>query len=391
MPLLDLLPVWSDCAVPTMPQKLTPTTVPTSLLTFLGVAAFERLDDDRFVLCGPAPDWLDQHWPSLATMEPVALPEHFLFLAHFLGEEDAFADARAGTVHASGPWTEAADDGPDMLLEAFSIGLDEQDLLLLKPARIDQTRFRRVLQQSRDLSLEHYALRQSLDQREVLLHCLVHDLSTPLAGVRSSLSLLREDHAPQDASSVDDETHEVLVLALRQVEKAQRMLRDLLEAYTSAAHGGATLPDLYDTATETLALLRPVGKERGVRLELDAEPGEWHVTGERRRLERVLFNLVDNALRYAPAGSTVTVHLSQEDGAITCEVHDAGPGVAPEHVPRLFRKFEQGSRAAGAVGLGLYFCRITVEGWGGTIGYREAPSGGACFWFRLPADPSVPA
>lgn len=370
-----------------MPQKLTSTTVPTSLLTFLGVAAYERLDDGRFVLCGPAPDWLVTHWPSLSTTEPVALPERFLFLAHFLDENDAFADAHDGRVHASGPWTEAAEEGPDVLLEAFSIGLDGQDLLLIKPARIDQARFRRVLQQSRDLSLEHYALQQSIDQREVLLHCLVHDLSTPLAGVRSSLSLLSEDFAPPDPASVEDETHEVVELALRQVEKAQRMLRDLLEAYTSAARGATALPDLHDTVTETIALLRPVAEERGIRLELvaeGAESAEWHVAGERRRLERVLFNLIDNALRYAPAGSTVTVRLTRENGGITCAVCDAGPGVPSKQVPRLFRKFEQGSGTAGAVGLGLYFCRITVEGWGGTIGYRDAPSGGASFWFRLP-------
>ena len=53
-------------------------------------------------------------------------------------------------------------------------------------------------------------------------------------------------------------------------------------------------------------------------------------------------------------------------------------------VPRLFRKYAQGGGTNGQVGLGLYFCRITVEGWGGAVGYEPAPGGGARFWFRLP-------
>jgi len=63
-------------------------------------------------------------------------------------------------------------------------------------------------------------------------------------------------------------------------------------------------------------------------------------------------------------------------------------GVPKDKVYRLFRKFAQGSGKTGQVGLGLYFCRITIEGWGGAIGYHPSPLGGACFWFRLPK-PSV--
>ncbi|NBC18408.1 MAG: hypothetical protein GVY18_13945 [Bacteroidetes bacterium] len=359
--------------------------MPASLFSMLGVVTYERQGDGQYVMLGQPPDWLTAHWPTLATRQPVDLPARFLFLAHFLEEDAAFSDPEDGPIHASGPWNETSMEGQELLLEAFTLRLQGRELLLIKPARIDQDRFRRVLQQSRELSLEHYALQQSIDQREVLLHCLIHDLSTPLAGARSSFSLLREDHAEADMES---DVTEMIDLGLRQVEKAQRMLQELLDAYMAATQATTGAPDLYDAATETLALLRPTARERGVRLDLDAAPPDasgWGVAGDRRRLERVLFNLVDNALRYAPVGSTVTVRLERDGDTVTCQVRDAGPGVPPAQVPHLFRKFRQGDDAVGAAGLGLYFCRITVEGWGGSIGYRDAQPRGACFWFELPA------
>ena len=112
------------------------------------------------------------------------------------------------------------------------------------------------------------------------------------------------------------------------------------------------------------------------------------MVGAATRLERVLFNLLENALRYAPVDSEVVIRLMDEGQSIRFSIEDAGVGVPKDEVYRLFRKFAQGSGKTGQVGLGLYFCRITIEGWGGTIGYNPSPLGGACFWFRLPK-PSV--
>ena len=80
--------------------------------------------------------------------------------------------------------------------------------------------------------------------------------------------------------------------------------------------------------------------------------------------------------------------LPDEGETIRFSIEDAGEGVPKNQVYRLFRKFAQGSGQTGQVGLGLYFCRITIEGWGGSIGYNPSSLGGACFWFRLPK-PSV--
>ena len=115
-----------------------------------------------------------------------------------------------------------------------------------------------------------------------------------------------------------------------------------------------------------------------------AEGGEVVVKGDPAKLERVISNLIENALRHVPRGSTVRVSVTPEDRFGLVEVSDDGPGVPEEFAGQLFRKLAQGAKGKGKVGLGLYFCKLTVEAWGGTIGYKPSEMGGACFWFRLP-------
>jgi signal transduction histidine kinase len=93
---------------------------------------------------------------------------------------------------------------------------------------------------------------------------------------------------------------------------------------------------------------------------------------------------VENALRHSPRGSTVTIGVQEERGGVLTTVDDEGPGVPEELAANLFQKFEQGHYNPGKSGLGLHFCRITIERWGGTIGYSPRAGQGARFWFRLP-------
>jgi hypothetical protein len=111
---------------------------------------------------------------------------------------------------------------------------------------------------------------------------------------------------------------------------------------------------------------------------------DWKVVGEKLRLERVLTNLVENAFRHSPPDSTVTVGLEDDGNFILLSVDDDGPGVPQDISKNLFQKFSQGKDTSGRAGIGLYFCRITVERWGGTIGYSPRGEGGSRFWFRLP-------
>jgi signal transduction histidine kinase len=80
----------------------------------------------------------------------------------------------------------------------------------------------------------------------------------------------------------------------------------------------------------------------------------------------------------------VTVSIAADEAGVLVTVEDEGPGVPPELMDAIFEKFSQAQAQPGKAGLGLYFCRITIEGWGGTIGYSQRATGGARFWFRLP-------
>jgi signal transduction histidine kinase len=133
-----------------------------------------------------------------------------------------------------------------------------------------------------------------------------------------------------------------------------------------------------------IAELAPAAERKGVRFEENVAEGTVYlVTGEETRLFRVLSNLVDNALRYSPRGGVILLSLRREGRMVRVSVEDDGPGVAADLLPRLFDKFARGR--TGGAGLGLYFCRITIERWGGEIGYEPRERGGARFWLRLPA------
>ena len=101
---------------------------------------------------------------------------------------------------------------------------------------------------------------------------------------------------------------------------------------------------------------------------------------------RIYGNLVENALRHSPAGTKVRLGVVDEDRFLLGFVDDQGPGLPDdETATRLFALFAKGKGdRGGKAGLGLYFCKITVERWGGTIGCESRPGGGARFWFRLP-------
>ena len=366
---------------------MTSSTLPSGLLASLDVAVLERAEDHSFTLLGKAPPWLRHLWPAaVATREHLHPEARFIFLEHFFDEALPLWNQDEASATPSEMWTEVDATGQEWLLEATALKLEGRSLLLLKFPTVAPENYREVLQQSRELSLEHYRLRKEIDRREVLLHCIVHDLSTPLAAINGSLRMLLDD------ALVPEEGDPLVQIGLRQTDKMRGMMREMLEAFARQAQPRQQpdtdeAPDLAAAVQELTIGLTPSATLKGVQYRIETEGGSnhrWPVVGEATRLERVLFNLLENALRHAPVDSEVVVRLTDEGQSIRCSVEDAGKGVPKNEEYRLFRKFVQGSGKNGQVGLGLYFCRITIEGWGGSIGYNPSPMGGACFWFRLP-------
>jgi signal transduction histidine kinase len=115
--------------------------------------------------------------------------------------------------------------------------------------------------------------------------------------------------------------------------------------------------------------------------------GAW----DRRRVDQVLVNLIDNALKFTPKGGKITVGLDRVEGEAVVEVRDTGIGISRDHLPHVFEKFYQAdpsmTRSHGGAGLGLSLCKAFVEAHGGRMGVMSEPGHGARFWFTLPTAP----
>lgn len=281
------------------------------------------------------------------------------------------------------------EDGPPTDVHLFR-GF-EGDWVILLDASEGERRQREMQQRGNELSLRYQELLKETQKKEILLHCIVHDLAGPLMGIRGGFELLATE-------KLSDEGRELLQLGQRQATRQEALIRDILQAFAAEVEQSQAFssdfesaPDARSSAREAIKLLKPAFDLNHVSLELDVDStpqSNWKVIGESSRLERVFSNLIENALRHSPSGSSVVVRLIDEGEHLLAAVDDQGPGVPPEASATLFQKFAQvkgkGKGKAGKIGLGLYFCRITVERWGGMIGHEPGPKGGSRFWFRLP-------
>jgi len=368
-----------------------------TLMGRLGYAVFEDASGGALTLIGPPPEWFLRAFGEEATKDGRFVPgDTSPFLENFLAEAEKVwsapggPDASEGAPRAeSGEWIEVGADGREIALEAEALLVAGRRILLVANL---QSRFEeksRMLQAARVDKLAHERLQREIQTKEILLHCIVHDLSQPLTALRGCLSLLSMNLPPE-------KIHEVVEIADRQTRKQEGMIRDVLKAFSSEMaalqDGGPRAGQIVDVARaarEVVSEYSAAFASQGAALALDLRiaSGEWRATGEPERLRRMFTNYLENALRYSPAGTVVTVGV-EEDGPFLCAfVDDQGPGL-PEGVTaaNLFRLFGKGKESKGKAGLGLYFCKITAERWGGSVGCENRAAGGTRFWFRLPRE-----
>ena len=351
------------------------------------ILVLQRQTAGGFVLAAPAPSWLAPWLP------PGALPagpwhpaEWFPFLEVFLPQAESLWQNQAPGSVNSGIWTETDRFGHALPLEATAWCLAQGNLLLVRSLGAEYVERQRLLQKARERALDHERLLKEIGKKEILLHCMIHDLAGPLSGMQGCLEILEREYPSPEA-------RHLLQLGLDQARKQSNLIKDLLDIYAtetglSPALGAdpAQCPDLKNCAEEIVTGLSAAYalKRVAVRVIRSPEsPEPWPVVGEASKLERIFYNLLENALRYSPSGSCVQVHLRHEPPWVSVAIEDEGPGIAPHIAPQLFQKFVRGAGVVGKAGLGLFYCRITVEQWGGTIGCERRPGVGTRFWFRL--------
>jgi len=219
--------------------------------------------------------------------------------------------------------------------------------------------------------------------RGALLSSVSHDLRTPLAAITGAATgLVEQDHLLDAASR-----RELALTIAEQGEHLARLVANLLDMVRVEA-GKLRLTRLphvlEDVIGAALTVLERALHGRAVIVEV---PGELPtVPLDPILIQQVLVNLIENALKYSPAGSGLDVAAAREGDAVRVEVRDRGPGLAIDEVERVFEKFYRGSAQAGTagVGLGLSICRGIVEAHGGRCWAANREGGGAVFAFTLP-------
>jgi two-component system phosphate regulon sensor histidine kinase PhoR len=213
-----------------------------------------------------------------------------------------------------------------------------------------------------------------------------HELRTPVTAIRSAGETIR-DVAINDAAALP----RFVDIIVRNAERLGNLLDDILELsrIESRALQLVIEPvDLGNLLSQVAELFRERAERKGLNLQV-AMPGmQVHALGDRRALENVITNLIDNAVKYCGSGALVRASVGDDQDMVRIVVEDTGPGIDPVHLPRLFERFYRvdtgRSRELGGTGLGLSIVKHLVESMGGQIRVESMPGVGSRFFFSLP-------
>jgi NtrC-family two-component system sensor histidine kinase KinB len=212
-----------------------------------------------------------------------------------------------------------------------------------------------------------------------------HELRTPLTSVQMGIHLLLEG----TAGALDERQQEILQVCREDSARLDRLMRELLDL--SKIESGAVTPQLVPTRPATLLAdavnpLRFQVEARGVHLEVDVPPDLPYVDVDRSQIERVIANLITNALRASSASGSIAVAAVRRGREVAISVTDRGTGIPRDYLARIFDPFVQVPHASGGgAGLGLSISRRIVEGHGGRLTVQSEPGRGSTFTFTVHA------
>ncbi len=231
--------------------------------------------------------------------------------------------------------------------------------------------------------------REMEEARRDLIAAVSHDLRTPLASARALIE------AVADGVAKDAETESrYLSSARNELANLGRLVDDLFElAQIDAGALQLELEEasLYDLISDTLSSFHPQAERQGVHLVGEVASGVDPVLMNPPKLQRVLYNLVSNALRHTPADGTIALRAEPDGEMVRVEVTDTGDGISPDDLPHVFERSYKGEKSRTrqekdvipGAGLGLAIARGLVEAHGGHIGVESRPGYGSRFRFTL--------
>jgi two-component system, OmpR family, sensor histidine kinase KdpD len=284
----------------------------------------------------------------------------------------------------AGRWVRAASSGVEGSLAAASRTGIRSDLILLVTGQTDpatpallagyaaQAAAALDRERLRTQAAQAEALAEGNRMRTALLAAVSHDLRTPLASIKASVSSLRQT----DVEWSEADEADLLATIEQNADRLDALIGNLLDM--SRLHTGSLQPFLRPTAIDEVAPVALLGLDDSVRMEMAVPDGFPLVLADPGLLERVLANLFSNALRHSPdSGRPPELSAQLVGDLVVLEVIDHGPGVPDEAKELIFEPFTRvGDRFPGGVGLGLAVARGFAEAMGGRIEARDTPGGG---------------
>ncbi|GAB4333039.1 MAG: HAMP domain-containing sensor histidine kinase [Desulfobulbaceae bacterium] len=215
-----------------------------------------------------------------------------------------------------------------------------------------------------------------------LTDSIAHDLRSPIARMRASAeTALFEPHSgektEQFAAGIIEECDRLLIML--------NTMLDISEAEAGAAALDEERIDIVELVLDGCELFEPLAEEKKIDLQTDL-PSGLYIRGDRGRLQRVIANLLDNALKFTGEGGRVTVRMSRDGNMVRIAFSDSGPGIPAAQQPLVFSRFYRGdkSRGSSGVGLGLSLARAFCRAHGGDIALASIPGEGSTFTVILP-------
>jgi PAS domain S-box-containing protein len=235
----------------------------------------------------------------------------------------------------------------------------------------------------RDVTEEH-----ELDEaREQLAEMIVHDLRSPLTAILGSMKLLDTALDPSQTTPVITQALSISRNSVSQMLGLVDSLLDIAKLESGELKIILKPLSLKQMLEELVESFIPSANENGIYLRSDLPDELPEIVSDEEKLRRVLTNLIDNAVKFTPAGGQVSLRAGMENGSVVMTVADTGPGVPEEFRERIFQRFGQVPGVAGqrrGTGLGLAFSKLAVDTLGGEIWLEENEGGGSAFRIRLP-------